>query len=90
MIADATTIGAPLPPRRAPLKVVPVSEPADPGRSVGEERFAAYIAHELRTPLATQRALLELTLSERLSDTVSWRDVAEDVLAACLHGSTLR
>lgn len=28
----------------------------------GQERFAAYMAHELRTPLATQRALLELAL----------------------------
>jgi signal transduction histidine kinase len=41
------------------------------------------MAHELRTPLATQRALLELTLADRLSDAASWRDVAADVLDAC-------
>ena len=55
----------------------------------GEERFAAYIAHELRTPLATQRALLELTLTDPLADTASWRDVAKDVLDACLQQERL-
>ena len=30
----------------------------------GRERFAAYVAHELRTPLATQRALVELALAD--------------------------
>jgi PadR family transcriptional regulator PadR len=35
-------------------------------RSEGEERFAAYVAHELRSPLATQRALLELALTDPL------------------------
>ena len=54
-----------------------------------EEPFAAYIAHELRTPLATQRALLELTLTDPLADTASWRDVAEDVLDACLQQERL-
>ncbi len=63
--------------------VLPSSEPA------GEERFAAYIAHELRTPLATQRALLELALTDPLADTASWREVAEDVLDACLQQERL-
>lgn len=54
-----------------------------------QERFAAYIAHELRTPLATQRALLELTLTDPLADTASWRDVAEDVLDACMQQERL-
>jgi signal transduction histidine kinase len=49
----------------------------------GEERFAAYIAHELRSPLATQRALLELTLTDPLADAADWRATAEDVLDAC-------
>src|ERR1700722_312 len=89
MTADPTTIAAPLPARRAPLKVVPVSEPAGPAGPFNEERFAAYIAHELRTPLATQRALLELTLSDPLSDTASWREVAADVLDACLQQERL-
>jgi signal transduction histidine kinase len=58
-------------------------------RSGGEECFAAYIAHELRTPLATQRALLELTLADTFADTASWRDVAGDVLDACLQQERL-
>jgi signal transduction histidine kinase len=53
--------------------------------AVGQERFAAYIAHELRTPLATQRALLELMLADSLADAFAWREVAEDVLAACMQ-----
>jgi signal transduction histidine kinase len=52
-------------------------------RSEGEERFAAYIAHELRTPLATQRALLELALADVNADVAGWREIGEDVLLAC-------
>jgi signal transduction histidine kinase len=47
------------------------------------EPFAAYMAHELRTPLATQRALLELALSDPRADVASWREIGEDVLGAC-------
>ncbi len=47
------------------------------------EPFAAYVAHELRTPLATQRALLELALADQDADVASWREVGEDVLGAC-------
>jgi signal transduction histidine kinase len=49
------------------------------------ELVAAYVAHELRTPLATQRALLELALADPHADTGTWRQVAEDVLRACKH-----
>ena len=45
--------------------------------------FAAYVAHELRTPLATQRALLELALADPNADVVTWREIGEDVLRAC-------
>ncbi len=47
------------------------------------ERFAAYVAHELRTPLATQRALLELALGDPRADAATWREIGEDVLVAC-------
>jgi signal transduction histidine kinase len=47
------------------------------------ERFAACVAHELRTPLATQRALLELGLADPNADVASWREIGEDVLRAC-------
>jgi signal transduction histidine kinase len=49
----------------------------------GGERFAAYVAHELRSPLATQGALLELTLADRDADVAAWRKTGEDVLRAC-------
>lgn len=47
------------------------------------ERFAGYVAHELRTPVAAQRALLELALADPDADVASWREIGEDVLAAC-------
>jgi signal transduction histidine kinase len=47
------------------------------------ERFAGYVAHELRTPLAAQRALLELALGDPNADVASWREIGEDVLGAC-------
>jgi signal transduction histidine kinase len=46
-------------------------------------RFLAYAAHELRTPLATQRALLELALADPDADVATWREIGEDVLCAC-------
>ena len=45
--------------------------------------LAAYIAHELRNALATQRALLELALTDPDADIAAWREVGHDVLAAC-------
>jgi signal transduction histidine kinase len=57
------------------------------GLTLGEQeraaRFAGYVAHELRTPLATQRALLELVLGDPSADVVTWREIGEDVLGAC-------
>jgi signal transduction histidine kinase len=49
----------------------------------GGEFFAGCVAHELRTPLATQRALLELALADPNTDPGDWREIGEDVLAAC-------
>jgi signal transduction histidine kinase len=52
--------------------------------SAGEQRrFLAYAAHELRTPIATQRALLELALADADADVAAWREIGEDVLGAC-------
>ena len=51
--------------------------------------FAAYIAHELRTPLATQRALLELALTDPGADVAAWREIGADVLDACRHQERL-
>ncbi len=70
-------------------KAPTIDERAALARFDGRARFAAYVAHELRTPMATQRALLELSLADQHADTTSWRDVAEDVLAACLQQERL-
>lgn len=45
--------------------------------------LVGYVAHELRSPLATQRALLELALTDPDADTAAWREIAGDVLRAC-------
>lgn len=45
--------------------------------------LAAYVAHELRTPLATQRALLEPALADPGADVATWRETGVDVLGAC-------
>jgi signal transduction histidine kinase len=59
------------------------------GLCVEQERFAAYIAHELRTPLATQRALLELALADPSADAATWREIGGDVLGACMQQERL-
>jgi signal transduction histidine kinase len=67
----------------------PHSADASAGRDGGGARFAAVIAHELRTPLAAQRALLELALSDPGTDRAAWRAVGADVLRACLQQEQL-
>jgi signal transduction histidine kinase len=69
-----------LPPGRFSPREAPVDESA---AFNGGERFAAYVAHELRTPLAAQRALLELALGDPDADVAAWREIGEDVLGAC-------
>jgi signal transduction histidine kinase len=49
----------------------------------GDGIHAAFVAHELRTPLATQHVLLELALADSNADVAAWRAVGEDVLRAC-------
>ena len=51
--------------------------------------FAAYIAHELRTPLAAQRALLELVLADPTADVATWREIGGDVLGAWMQQERL-
>ena len=45
--------------------------------------FAAYVAHELRTPIALQLALAEAALADPRADAVAWRAMAEGVVASC-------
>ena len=49
----------------------------------GRECFAAFVAHELRTPLALQRAVVEAALTDPRADTAALRAMAADVLASC-------
>jgi signal transduction histidine kinase len=65
------------------LRALSERAPASPSTFDGDGRLVGYVAHELRTPLATQRALLELTLADRHAEVADWREVGEDVLRAC-------
>jgi signal transduction histidine kinase len=49
----------------------------------GQECFAAFVAHELRTPIAVQRALVESALADPDADTAALRAMGEDVLGCC-------
>jgi signal transduction histidine kinase len=71
-------------PRRRILTLDLVNRTADREQEP-QARFAAYLAHELRTPLATQRALLELALTDRDADLATWRETGQDVLRACIQ-----
>ena len=66
----------------ASLREAPVVGSAASAAFDGGELFGAYVAHELRTPLATQRVLLELALADATADVASWRETAKDVLRA--------
>ena len=55
----------------------------------GREGFAAYVAHELRGPIALQRALVEVTLANPNADTAALREMGERVVASCTHQQRL-
>jgi signal transduction histidine kinase len=64
-------------------RAAPNSARARPPALDVQERFAAYVAHELRTPIAVQLAIAEAALSDRDADAVAYRAMAEAVAASC-------
>jgi signal transduction histidine kinase len=49
----------------------------------GQGRFVAYVAHELRTPIALQRAVTEAALADPHADAAALRAMGEEVVACC-------
>jgi signal transduction histidine kinase len=49
----------------------------------------AYLAHELRTPIALQLALAEAALADPQADAVAWRAMAQGIVASCEHQQRL-
>lgn len=89
LAADAAALAAerqprqvPSPPSR-PIRVAPNGAPARPAARDSQERFAAYVAHELRTPIAVQLALAEAALSDPDVDAIGYRTMAKAVVASC-------
>jgi signal transduction histidine kinase len=56
---------------------------------VRQDRFAACVAHELRAPVALQRALVEFTLADPHADAVALRAMGEPVVASCIRQQRL-
>lgn len=52
-------------------------------RAARRDRFVAYVAHELRTPIALQLALAEAALADPYTDAGAWRVMCEDIVASC-------
>jgi signal transduction histidine kinase len=63
--------------------VAPNRAPARPATIDSQERFAAYVAHELRTPIALQLALIEAALSDPDADAAAFRTIAKELAASC-------
>jgi signal transduction histidine kinase len=70
-------------PAGTPFRVIEADAPAGPATSDGQERFAAYVAHELGTEIALQRALVEVALSDPDADAAALRSMGQDVAASC-------
>jgi signal transduction histidine kinase len=70
-------------------RVQSTGERATPAMLEGRECFAAYVAHELRTPIALQRALVEVTLASPTAGTAALREMGERVLASCMRQQRL-
>jgi signal transduction histidine kinase len=68
---------------RVLLRAASTGEPVALPLTFAKEGFAGYVAHELRTPLATQCALLELALADQNAKLTDWREIGQDVLDAC-------
>jgi signal transduction histidine kinase len=80
--ATASADPRPEPPSgRLVLLEAPAGGPAAP--AAWQDRFAAYVAHELRTPIACQRALVEVTLADPLADAAALREMGDRVIAGC-------
>jgi signal transduction histidine kinase len=70
--------------RRHTGRAIPGGEPAAPLRPLElQDRFAACVAHELRAPVARQRALAEVTLADPDADAITLRKMGERVVASC-------
>ena len=70
-------------------RVPATSELATPVMRESRECFAAYVAHELRTPIALQRALVEVTLADPHANTAALREMGEGILASCVRQQRL-
>jgi len=70
-------------PARVPLPLPPSDAPTEPPTFEHRGRFAADVAHELRTPITLQRALVEVALADPHADTAALRAMGESVLTSC-------
>jgi signal transduction histidine kinase len=67
------------------LRRAPVGGAGASAAFEGRDCFPALVAHELRAPIALQRALVEVTLADPDPDAAALRKMGEGVLASCMH-----
>jgi signal transduction histidine kinase len=70
---------------RAGLRVLSTGERTTSTTVEDRERFAAFVAHELRAPIALQRALVEVTLADPHADAAALREMGERVVTSCVR-----
>jgi signal transduction histidine kinase len=68
---------------RGSFREPPGGASAAPATLEGQDRFAPYVAHELRAPIALQRTLVEVTLADPDAETAALRQMGERVIASC-------
>lgn len=68
------------------MRCTSVMRTLDPATAGEMPAFAAYVAHELRTPIAHQRLMAEAALADPCPDP---RALCEEVIAACDHQQRL-
>ncbi|MGH2850625.1 MAG: sensor histidine kinase [Solirubrobacteraceae bacterium] len=62
---------------------------AAPTTLARRDRFAAYVAHELRGPITLQRTLVEVALADPEADTNTLREMGQRVMSALEHQQRL-
>jgi signal transduction histidine kinase len=60
-----------------------------PTAPVGRDRFVAYVAHELRGPIALQRTLVDVALADPEANVQTLREMGQRVIAALEHQQRL-
>ena len=88
-LSGATTMHPALAPASDRESLVGSRDRATPTALAGRDRFAAYVAHELRGPITLQRTVVELALADPEADANTLREMGQRVISALEHQQRL-